>query len=73
VQKLKVRRRNKYGGLSERNPSETDFEDWIKSRVKVYPAGAEIFQTVRSGRSRALVSREDISKFRIPEVLQRAE
>ena len=28
--KTEVRRKNKYGGLSGRNPSENNFEDWTR-------------------------------------------
>jgi hypothetical protein len=43
AQKIEVRRKNKYGGLSGRNPSENNFEDWIRSRVKIHSERAEIF------------------------------
>ena len=36
AQKTEVRRKNKYGGLSGRNPSEKNFEDWIGSRIKIH-------------------------------------
>jgi hypothetical protein len=62
--KTEVRRKNKYGELSQRNPSEKNFEEWIRSRVKIHSGGAEIFQAIRSQRSSALVSCEELSKFR---------
>jgi hypothetical protein len=73
VQRLKVRRKNKYRGLNGRNSSEMNFEYWIILRVKVYPGGSEEFQTIRSGRIHALVSREDLSEFHKAEDLQRVE
>ena len=30
AQKIEVRRKNKYGGLSGRNPLENNFEDWTR-------------------------------------------
>jgi hypothetical protein len=61
--KIEVRKRNKYGGLSGRNPSDKKFEVWIRSRVKTHSERAENFQVVRSRRSGALVSHEESSKF----------
>jgi hypothetical protein len=49
--------------LSRRNPSENNFEDWIRSRVKIHLERAEMFQVVQSQRSSRLVSREEIPKF----------
>jgi hypothetical protein len=64
AQKTEVRRKNKYGGLSRRNPSEKNFEDWIGSRVKIHSERTEMFRVVRSRRSSALVSCEEIPEFR---------
>jgi hypothetical protein len=64
AQKTEVRRKNKYEGLSGRNPSENNFEDWIRSRVKIHLERAEMFQVVRSRRNSELVSCEEIPKFR---------
>ena len=64
AQKTEVRGKNKYEGLSGRNPSENNFEDWIRSRVKIHSERAEMFQVVRSRRSSALVSCKEISEFR---------
>jgi hypothetical protein len=73
AQKIEVRRKNKYGGLSGRNPSEKNFEDWIRSRVKIHSGGAKIFQAVRSQRSSALVSCEELSNFAKPKDLEEAK
>jgi hypothetical protein len=64
AQKIEVRRKNKYKELSGRNPSENNFEDWRRSRVKIHSKRAETFQAVRSRRSSALFSREELSEFR---------
>jgi len=63
VQKIGVWRKNKYGGLSERNPSGKNFEYWIRSRVKIHSGGSRIFQDVTSQRSSAPVSYNELSKF----------
>jgi hypothetical protein len=43
AQKIEFRRKNKYGRLSKRNPSEKNSKDWIRSRVKIHSGGAKIF------------------------------
>jgi hypothetical protein len=53
-----------YGGLSGRNTSGNNFEDWIRSRVKIHSGGAEIFQSVRSWRSNTSISCEELLEFR---------
>jgi hypothetical protein len=72
AQKTEVRRKNQYGGLSGRNPLEKNFEYWIRSRVKIHSERAQIFQVVRSRRSSALVSCEEISNFTKPKDLEEA-
>jgi hypothetical protein len=44
-----------------------------RSRVKIHSGEAKIFQAIRSRRSSALVSREELSKFCKPEDLEEAE
>jgi hypothetical protein len=62
--RTEVRRKNKYGVLSGRNPSENNFKEWIRSRVKIHLERVEILQVIGSQRSSTLVSCEELSKFR---------
>jgi hypothetical protein len=64
VHEIEVRRKNKYRGLSGRNPSEKNFEGWTRSRVKTHSERVEIFQAIRSWRNNTLFSCEELLEFR---------